>query len=87
MLFIGTWVVAVVFWYYIYRITIRYGYKIPLIAALIWYAAFAARMFLGFGAALFVPTQALLSFFLIVLDYYKSSQSKQAETTDEDITE
>lgn len=87
MLFVANWLVFVVFWYYIYRITTRYGYKIPLIAALIWYAAFAARMFLGFGALLFIPVQAMLTIYLISFDLYKINQSKKSDISEQDASE
>jgi len=77
MLFLASWLVFFLFWYFVYRNTIKYGPKLSLAVALVWFCGFIGNTFIGIvGPLYFTSLQALLCVVLICFDSYKSKTQK-----------
>jgi len=78
MLFAANWIVPLVFWFYVIRLLLNSGRKLPAVFAVIWLLGYFGFPFIGIeGGLYFISFEALLAVVLIFIDLYRHQMGKQ----------
>ena len=73
MLLLGNWIVLIVFWLTLFRLTRVIGYKLPSCFASLWIIAYFGLPALGlYGGLYFLTFESILAVILILLHVYKT---------------
>ena len=74
MIYVGSWVALIAFWFFAVRLTVKDGIKLTAPFFVLWIAAYFLFPLLGLSGGLyFISFEAVLTLILIFTDQYRSA--------------